>query len=100
MQQQVGKKEANALSVKLELQADRFAGIWGHYATNNNIFKTEDIQKAMLAAESVGDDRLQKQAQGYVVPDSFTHGSSEERMAWLKRGLESGDINQCNTFNN
>lgn len=54
----------------------------------------------MLAAESVGDDRLQKQAQGYVVPDSFTHGSSEERMTWLKRGLESGDINQCNTFNN
>lgn len=100
MQQQVGKKEANALSVKLELQADCFAGIWGHYAINNNIFKTEDIQKAMLAAESVGDDRLQKQAQGYVVPDSFTHGSSEERMTWLKRGLESGDINQCNTFNN
>ena len=76
------------------------AGIWGHYAINKNIFKTEDIQKAMLAAESVGDDRLQKQAQGYVVPDSFTHGSSEERMTWLKRGLESGDINQCNTFNN
>ena len=81
-------------------QADCFAGIWGHYAVNNNIFKAEDIQKAMLAAESVGDDRLQKQAQGYVVPDSFTHGSSEERMTWLKRGLESGDINQCNTFNN
>ena len=100
MQQQVGKKEANALSVKLELQADCFAGIWGHYAVNNNIFKAEDIKKAMLAAESVGDDRLQKQAQGYVVPDSFTHGSSEERMTWLKRGLEGGGINQCNTFNN
>ena len=100
MQQQVGKKEANALSVKLELQADCFAGIWGHYAVNNNIFKAEDIQKAMLAAESVGDDRLQKQAQGYVVPDSFTHGSSEERMTWLKRGLDSGDINQCNPFGN
>lgn len=100
MQQQVGKKEANALSVKLELQADCYAGIWGHYAVNNNIFKAEDIPKAMLAAESVGDDRLQKDGQGYVVPDSFTHGSSEQRMAWLKRGLDSGDINQCNTFGN
>ena len=98
MQQQAGKKEANALSVKLELQADCFAGIWGHYAVNNRIFQAEDIPKAMLAAESVGDDRLQKQAQGYVVPDSFTHGSSEQRMQWLQRGLQSGDINQCNTF--
>ncbi|QEY24807.1 KPN_02809 family neutral zinc metallopeptidase [Neisseria animalis] len=97
-QQSVGKTQANALSVKLELQADCFAGIWGHYAVNQQIFEAGDIEKAMNAAASVGDDRLQQQAQGYAVPDSFTHGSSADRMKWLKRGLEGGDINQCNTF--
>ncbi|ASK26359.1 KPN_02809 family neutral zinc metallopeptidase [Neisseria chenwenguii] len=98
MQQQVAKTQANALSVKLELQADCFAGVWGHYAAKQDLFEAGDLEEAMRAAESVGDDRLQQQAQGYVVPDSFTHGSSADRMTWLKRGLESGDINQCNTF--
>ena len=98
MRQNAGQAQANALSVKLELQADCFAGVWGHYAGEGNMLKADDLQQAMAAAESVGDDRLQQQAQGRVVPDSFTHGSSADRMAWLKRGLESGDINQCNTF--
>ncbi|PSJ80234.1 KPN_02809 family neutral zinc metallopeptidase [Neisseria iguanae] len=97
-QQGANQKQANALSVKLELQADCFAGIWARDSINQNLLDTSDVQEAMLAAESVGDDRLQKKSQGYVVHDSFTHGSSAERMAWLKRGIDSGDINQCNTF--
>lgn len=97
-QQSTSQSQANALSVKLELQADCFAGIWANDSIRQKHFNTEDIQKAMLAAESVGDDRLQKQAQGYAVPDSFTHGSSADRMKWLQRGIESGDIKQCNTF--
>lgn len=97
-QRNMGKSQANALSVKLELQADCFAGIWARDSINQGHFNAEDVQKAMLAAESVGDDRLQKQSQGYVVHDSFTHGSSADRMAWLKRGIDSGDINRCNTF--
>ncbi|WP_165088805.1 neutral zinc metallopeptidase [Neisseria yangbaofengii] len=97
-QRGASKTQANALSVKLELQADCFAGIWARDSINQNLLDTNDVQEAMLAAESVGDDRLQKQSQGYVVHDSFTHGSSAERMAWLKRGIDSGDINQCNTF--
>ncbi|MCP1659608.1 KPN_02809 family neutral zinc metallopeptidase [Neisseria perflava] len=97
-QQGASQKQANALSVKLELQADCFAGVWGSSAVSQKLFEDGDIEKAMAAAASVGDDRLQKQAQGYAVPDSFTHGSSADRMKWLKRGLESGDINQCNTF--
>ncbi|RPD89559.1 hypothetical protein EGK75_03695 [Neisseria weixii] len=97
-QRGAGKTQANALSVKLELQADCFAGIWARDSINQNLLDTNDVQEAMLAAESVGDDRLQKQSQGYVVHDSFTHGSSAERMAWLKRGIDSNGINQCNTF--
>lgn len=97
-QRGASKTQANALSVKLELQADCFAGIWARDSINQNLLDTNDVQEAMLAAESVGDDRLQKKSQGYVVHDSFTHGSSAERMAWLKRGIDSGDINQCNTF--
>ncbi|EGV34743.1 neutral zinc metallopeptidase [Neisseria weaveri] len=97
-QQESNKTRANALSVKLELQADCFAGIWGNYAVANNIFEQGDIEEAFAAAEAVGDDRLQHQHQGYVVPDSFTHGSSADRKAWFRRGLQSGNIDQCNTF--
>lgn len=101
MQQAANSKaQANALSVKLELQADCFAGIWAHYAVNQNLFEEGDIEEAVNAAEAVGDDRLQQQSKGYVVHDSFTHGSSAQRMAWFKRGLNSGDVNQCNTFGN
>ncbi|MGF6147168.1 Predicted metalloprotease [Kingella potus] len=98
MQQQVGKTEANRLSVKLELQADCFAGVWAKYAQRQDLLEAGDIEEAVRAAEAVGDDTLQKRSKGYAVPDSFTHGSSAQRMYWLKRGLESGDIKQCDTF--
>lgn len=98
--QQSSKTQANQLSVKLELQADCFAGVWGYQAAKSGLFETGDIEKAFNAAEAVGDDRLQKRNQGYIVPDSFTHGTSAQRLAWFKRGLQNGDPNQCNTFTN
>ena len=97
--QQQNRTKANQLSVQLELQADCFAGIWGHQADKSGLFETGDLEEAFNAAEAVGDDRLQKRSQGYVVPDSFTHGTSAQRLAWFKRGLQSGDPSQCNTFN-
>lgn len=94
-----GKSGANALQVKVELQADCYAGIWAHHAHKmKNILEEGDIDEALNAANVIGDDTLQKKAQGYVVPDSFTHGSSKQRMTWFLRGLESGDLNSCNTF--
>ena len=98
MQQQANKTEANRLSVKLELQADCFAGVWAKYAQRQDLLEAGDIEEAVKAAEAVGDDTLQKRSRGYAVPDSFTHGTSEQRMYWLKRGLQSGDIKQCDTF--
>ena len=99
--QQAGEKEANALSVRLELQADCLAGVWGKRTDNMaNILDPGDLQAALTASAAIGDDRLQQQAQGHIVPESFTHGSSEQRMRWFKRGFDSGDFNQCNTFNN
>ncbi len=97
-QQARSQAEANALSVRLELQADCYAGIWAKYAQKENLLEVGDVEEAIKAAESVGDDRLQKRSQGYAVPDSFTHGSSAQRMAWFQRGFNSGDINQCNAF--
>lgn len=94
----VGKKEANALSVKLELQADCYAGVWGHYAEKDGLFEKGDIEEAYTAAEAVGDDRLQHRAQGYTVPHTYAHGTSAQRKAWFDRGLKTGDIEQCNTF--
>lgn len=91
--------QANALSVRVELQADCFAGLWAQRANAaRNILEGGDVEEALAAATAIGDDRLQKQAQGYAVPDSFTHGSSAQRVRWFKRGLESGDIKQCDTF--
>lgn len=97
----VSEKEYNRLSVKLELQADFFAGLWAHQAQNLKDFKLEegDIEEALTAANAIGDDKLQKQAQGEVVPDAFTHGSSEQRMYWFKKGFDTGDINAGDTFN-
>jgi predicted metalloprotease len=93
------KTEANALSVRMELQADFFAGVWAHHAQRmKQILEPGDIEGALRAASSIGDDRLQKQAQGYVVPDAFTHGTSAQRVRWFRRGYETGDINQGNTF--
>jgi len=88
----------NALSVRQELQADCFAGVWGHSAQARGALDTRDIEQGLAAAASVGDDRLQQQARGYAVPESFTHGSSQQRMRWFRTGLSSVDIRQCDTF--
>jgi len=95
----VSEEEANALSVKVELQADCFAGVWANQTEKQKkILESGDIEEAMNAAGAVGDDRLQKRAQGYVVPESFTHGTSAQRATWFKRGFQTGDTNQCDTF--
>lgn len=97
-QRQRGEAEANDLSVRLELQADFLAGVWAHYAQRKGLLEQGDIEEALGAASAVGDDRLQRESQGYVVPDSFTHGSSEQRIRWFRHGLETGDIRQGDTF--
>ena len=99
MRRRVGKTESNQLSVRLELQADCFAGVWGNYANRTRqILEQGDVEEALRAATSIGDDRLQKQSRGYVTPESFTHGSSAQRVRWFKRGIEYGDLSKCNTF--
>ncbi|MGB3291105.1 MAG: neutral zinc metallopeptidase [Burkholderiaceae bacterium] len=96
---QSGSAAANQLSVRVELQADCLAGVWGkHSDSQRGTLEQGDIEEALNAASAIGDDRLQKQAQGYVVPDSFTHGSSAQRMRWFTRGFKSGDPGQCDTF--
>lgn len=96
--QYAGESESNRLSVKLELQADCLAGVWANRAQERQLFETGDLEEAFNAAEAVGDDRLQERSRGYAVPDSFTHGTSAERLQWFRRGLQSGDPEQCNTF--
>ena len=97
--QRLSEEEYNKLSVKLELQADFLAGVWAHHDQQiNNVLEPGDIEEALAAANAIGDDRLQKQSQGYVVPDAFTHGTSEQRMYWFKKGFETGDIEQGDTF--
>ncbi|WP_275555107.1 neutral zinc metallopeptidase [Mixta sp. Marseille-Q2659] len=98
MQQGATQRQVNQLSVRLELQADCFAGVWGHYMQQQQILEPGDLQEALNAAEAIGDDRLQQQSQGRVTPDSFTHGTSEQRYSWFKRGFDSGDPGQCDTF--
>ncbi len=99
LQRQVGKVQANQLSVRQELQADCFAGVWAHHAQKTRqILEQGDIEEALNAASSIGDDRLQRKAQGYVVPESFTHGSSDQRVRWFRQGIQTGDIDQCDTF--
>lgn len=99
-QGQVSEKEYNRLNVKLELQADFLAGVWAHHAQRmKNILEEGDIEEAFKAANAVGDDRIQKQSQGYIVPDSFTHGTSKQRMYWFSLGYKTGDIRQGDTFN-
>jgi predicted metalloprotease len=95
----MSEAEANQLSVRLELQADFLAGVWAHYAQKKGVLEPGDIEEALGAASAVGDDRLQREGQGYVVPDSFTHGTSEQRARWFKKGLETGDVRQGDTFN-
>ncbi|HMV08925.1 MAG TPA: neutral zinc metallopeptidase [Cyclobacteriaceae bacterium] len=99
LRQEQSEAEANAMSVRLELQADFLAGLWAHYAEEmNDVLDPGDIEEALTAASAIGDDRLQKQARGYVTPDSFTHGTSEQRMKWFKKGYDTGDMKQGDTF--
>jgi len=88
----------NALSVRLELQADCYAGVWAFYADKQGLVEAGDAEEAIRAAQSVGDDTIQKRSQGYVIPEKFTHGSSRERMSWFTRGFQAGDMRQCDTF--
>lgn len=97
-QSRSSQTEANRLSVKMELQADCFAGVWGHAMQQEGILDPGDLESALKTAQAIGDDRLQKQSGGRVVPDSFTHGTSEQRYTWFKRGFDSGNPNSCNTF--
>jgi uncharacterized protein len=99
LRQQVSEEEYNKYSVKLELQADFLAGVWAHYVKGRGILDEGDIEEALKAANAIGDDKLQQEGQGYVVPESFTHGSSAQRMYWFKKGYETGDVNQGDTFN-
>ncbi|HEY8266049.1 MAG TPA: neutral zinc metallopeptidase, partial [Steroidobacteraceae bacterium] len=94
----VGEIEGNALSVRLELQADCFAGVWGNYADKEGIIEPGDFEEGMTAASAIGDDRLQRSAGRAVMPDSFTHGTSEQRTRWLHRGIETGSVESCDTF--
>jgi len=98
MQQRSSEREGNALSVRMELQADCYAGVWGHYAAQHNLLDPGDAEEGLRAAAAIGDDRLQRQAQGRVVPESFTHGSSADRVSWLRRGMDSGRLEACDTF--
>jgi uncharacterized protein len=99
VRQRAGEREANALSVMMELQADCFAGVWGYHADKNrHLLEAGDLEEGLNAAAAIGDDRLQRQAQGYVVPESFTHGSSAQRVRWFQQGLDSGDPGRCDTF--
>ena len=98
-QQRMSKADANALSVRMELQADCYAGVWAHNAARSRqLLEAGDVEEGLRAASAIGDDRIQKQTQGRIVPDAFTHGSSEQRVRWFKRGLETGDPQACDTF--
>ena len=98
-QRRMNKTDANELSVRLELQADFFAGVWAHHAQKmKNILEKGDLEEALNAASAVGDDRIQMEARGYVVPESFTHGTSKQRMDWFHRGLQTGDLREGDTF--
>ncbi len=96
--QQLDQADANALSVKVELQADCYAGVWGHYAEKKGLLERGDLDEALNAATQIGDDAIQKRTQGYVVPESFNHGTSAERKHWFQVGFDSGDANSCDTF--
>ena len=98
-QQRAGKVEANELSVRMELQADCYAGVWAHHAARSRqLLEAGDVEEGLNAASAIGDDRLQRMSQGHVVPDAFTHGSSEQRVRWFRTGLEAGTLEACDTF--
>jgi len=97
-QARMGKVDANGVSVKVELMADCFAGVWAHDTNKKGLLDEGDLKEALKAASQIGDDTLQKQSRGRVIPESFTHGSSAQRYAWFKRGYDRGDVQDCNTF--
>lgn len=99
MQRRVSEVEANQLSVRLELQADFFAGVFARYVKDQGVLEAGDIEEALTAASAIGDDKIQRQTTGYVVPDSFTHGTSEQRLRWFRKGYDTGDMRQGDTFN-
>lgn len=96
--QRASEREANELSVRQELQADCYAGVWGYYSAQKDLLEPGDAEEGLRAAAAIGDDRLQRQSQGRVVPESFTHGTSEQRMTWLRRGMSAGRMDACDTF--
>lgn len=98
LRQQLSQEEYNEYSVRLELQADYLAGVWASHAQGRNLLEEGDLEEALTAANAVGDDRIQRESQGYVVPDSFTHGTSEQRMRWFRKGFESGNLDDWDTF--
>jgi predicted metalloprotease len=100
MRQSMSEGEANQMSMRVELQADCFAGVWGHFTNQKGILERGDLQEALNAAAQIGDDTLQRRTQGYVVPESFNHGTSEQRQKWFRAGFESGKLSACDTFNN
>lgn len=100
MRQRMSQVEANRMSTQVELQADCFAGVWAHYTAQKGLLEEGDIEEALNAAHQIGDDTLQRQTQGYVVPESFNHGTSQQRMTWFANGLRNGRLQDCDTFNN
>ena len=100
MRQQMSETEANEMSMRVELQADCFAGVWGHFTAQKGLLEDGDVEEALNAAQQIGDDTLQKRTQGYVVPESFNHGTSAQRQKWFAAGLKSGKLSDCDTFNN
>jgi predicted metalloprotease len=98
LRSRMSEQQANALSVRLELQADCFAGVWAHHAGNRNLLEAGDVEEALRAAAAIGDDTIQRSTQGRIVPDSFTHGTSEQRQRWFMTGMKSGQLAACNTF--
>jgi uncharacterized protein len=98
MQARSSESAANRIPVRLELQADFLAGLWAHYAQEQGIVEPGDLEEALRAASAIGDDRIQMRSQGYVVPDSFTHGTAEQRFHWFQKGFVTGDLRQSNTF--
>ena len=100
MRQSMSEAEANQMSMRVELQADCFAGVWGHFTAQKGLLEEGDIEEALNAAQQIGDDNLQRRTQGYVVPESFNHGTSEQRQTWFARGFKSGKLSECDTFNN
>jgi uncharacterized protein len=99
MRQQMGQTEANQMSIRVELQADCFAGIWARSTAQKGLLEEGDLEEALNAAQQIGDDTLQRRTQGFVVPDSFNHGTSAQRVEWLKRGMQTGKLEACDTFN-